>query len=126
VIVEAGREALRAVHSRAAAAAAAAAKKAAAEDAGGEGAGEEAAGEEAAGKGASATSNVIRGDLPAAAGLADVWLDLQLALEIIAAPEAGRPVRRARLLRAGEFGTAAPAEETSPPAEPDEPRAATS
>jgi len=94
VIVEAGKEALRAVHSRAAAAAAA--KKAAAEDAGGDGAGEEAAGEEAADRGASVTSNVIRGDLPAAAGLADVWLDLQLALEIIAAPEAARPARRAR------------------------------
>jgi hypothetical protein len=68
---------------------------------------------------------VIRGDLPLAAGLADVWLDLQLSLEIIAAPEAGRPVRRARRLRAGEFGTGAPAEEAGPPADPDEPQAAT-
>jgi ATP-dependent Clp protease ATP-binding subunit ClpA len=111
VIVEAGKEALRAVHSRAAAAEAAAAKKAAAEDAGGEGAGEEAASEEASGKdaagqGASVTSTVIRGDLPEAAGLADVWLDLQLALEIIASPAGGRTVKRARRVRPGELGTA--------------------
>jgi ATP-dependent Clp protease ATP-binding subunit ClpC len=122
VIVEAGKEALRAVHSRAASFAAAAA--AAAEGAGGEGAGEEAAGEEAAGKeaagqGASVTSTVIRGDLPEAAGLADVWLDLQLTLEIIASPAEGRTAKRARRVRPGELGTAAPAEETSPPAEPD-------
>jgi ATP-dependent Clp protease ATP-binding subunit ClpA len=104
VIVEAGKEALRAVHSRAAAAAeaaaaaaaTAAAKGAAAEGGGGEGVSEEAAGGEPAGEGASATRSVIRGDLPEAAGLADVWLDLQLALEIIAAPEAARPARRAR------------------------------
>ena len=135
VIVEAGKEALRAVNSRvAAAAAAAAAKKAASEDAGGEGAGEEAAseeaaGEEAAGEGASATSTVIRGDLPQAAGLADVWLDLHLALEIIASPAGGRTVKRARRVRAGEFVTAEPTAEPtaeSKPDEPDEPRAATS
>jgi ATP-dependent Clp protease ATP-binding subunit ClpC len=119
VIVEAGKEALRAVNARAAAAA----KGAAPEGAGGEGAGEVPASGEAGS--ASATSNVIRGDLPLAAGLADVWLDLQLSLEIIAAPEAGRPVRRARRLRAGEFGTGAPAEEAGPPADPDEPQAAT-
>jgi ATP-dependent Clp protease ATP-binding subunit ClpC len=122
VIVEAGKEALRAVHSRAASFAAVAA--AAAEDAGGEGAGEEAAGEEAAGQdaagqGASVTSTVIRGDLPEAAGLADVWLDLQLTLEIIASPAEGRTAKRARRVRPGELGTAAPAEETSPPGEPD-------
>lgn len=135
VIVEAGKEALRAVNSRvAAAAAAAAAKKAASEDAGGEGAGEEAAseeaaGEEAAGEGASATSTVIRGDLPQAAGLAHVWLDLHLALEIIASPAGGRTVKRARRVRAGEFVTAEPTAEPtaeSKPDEPDEPRAATS
>jgi ATP-dependent Clp protease ATP-binding subunit ClpC len=115
VIVEAGKEALRAVSARAAAAA----KEAAQEAAGGEGTGgEPSSGEPASGEAgsASATSNVIRGDLPLAAGLADVWLDLQLSLEIIAAPEAGRTVKRARRVRAGEFGTAAPAEETSPPA----------
>jgi ATP-dependent Clp protease ATP-binding subunit ClpC len=141
VMVEAGKEALRAVNSRvaaaadaAAAAAAAAAKKAGSEDAGGEGAGkdaagEEAAGEDAAGERASATSTVIRGDLPQAAGLADVWLDLHLALEIIASPAGGRTVKRARRARAGEFGTAEPTAEStaeSKPDEPDEPRAATS
>jgi ATP-dependent Clp protease ATP-binding subunit ClpC len=121
VIVEAGKEALRAVHSRAAA------KKAGAEDAGGEGAGEEAASEEAAGQdaagqGASVTSTVIRGDLLEAAGLADVWLDLQLALEIIASPAGGRTVKRARRIRPGEFVTAEPTAESKP----DEPDAATS
>jgi ATP-dependent Clp protease ATP-binding subunit ClpC len=120
VIVEAGKEALRAVHSRVAAAAAT--KKAGAEDAGGEGAGEEAASEEAAGQGASVTSTVIRGDLPEAAGLADVWLDLQLALEIIASPAGGRTVKRARRIRPGEFVTAEPTAESKP----DEPDAATS
>jgi ATP-dependent Clp protease ATP-binding subunit ClpA len=140
VIVEAGKEALRAVKSRvtAAAAAAAAAKKAASEDAGGEGAGEDAAGEESAGEesageesageGVSATSTVIRGDLPEAVGLADVWLDLHLALEIIASPAGGRTVKRARRVRAGEFGTAEPTAAGKPdePDEPDEPRAARS
>jgi ATP-dependent Clp protease ATP-binding subunit ClpC len=120
VIVQAGKEALRAVSARAAAAA----KGAATEGAGEEPSNEEPAGGEA--ERASATTNVIRGDLPDAAGLADVWLDLHTTLEIIAAPEAGRTVRRARRVRPGELGTAAPAEETSPPAEPDEPQAATS
>jgi ATP-dependent Clp protease ATP-binding subunit ClpC len=119
VIVEAGKEALRAVNARAAAAA----KEGAAEGAGAEGAGEEPA--VAAAESAFATRNVIRGDLPLAAGLADVWLELHRNLEIIATPEAGRPVRRARRVRPGELGTAAPAE-TTPPADPDEPEAATS
>jgi ATP-dependent Clp protease ATP-binding subunit ClpA len=114
VIVEAGKEALRAVNERAAAAA----NKAAAEGAGGEGAGEEA-------ESASATSTVIRGDLPLAAGLADVWLELHRTLETIAAPTAGRTARRARKLRPGEFGTAEPAEE-SEPEEPGKASAATS
>ena len=130
VIVEAGKEALRAVNARAAAAA----KGAAPGGAGGEGAGEEPSNEEPGGgetadgeaESASATRNVIRGDLPLAAGLADVWLELHRSLEIIATPEAGRTARRARRARPGEFGTGAPAEETSPPAEPDEPQAATS
>jgi ATP-dependent Clp protease ATP-binding subunit ClpA len=125
VIVEAGKEALRAVNARAAAAA----KGAAPGGAGGEGAGEEPSNEEPGGgetadgeaESASATRNVIRGDLPLAAGLADVWLELHRSLEIIATPEAGRTARRARRARPGEFGTGAPAEETSPPAEPDEP-----
>jgi ATP-dependent Clp protease ATP-binding subunit ClpA len=121
VIVAAGKEALRAVNARAAATA----KKAAAEGAGGEGAGEEfsdgeSSGEEA--ETASATSNVIRGDLPAAAGLADVWLDLHTTLEIIAAPTAGRTARRARKVRPGELGTAEPTAESNP----DEPEAASS
>ena len=124
VIVAAGQEALRAVNARAAATA----KKAAAEGAGGAGAGEEfsdgeSSGEEA--ESASATSNVIRGDLPAAAGLADVWLDLHTTLEIIAAPTAGRTARRARMVRPGELGTAEPTAESNPD-EPDEPREATS
>jgi hypothetical protein len=119
VIVEAGKEALRAVNERAAAAA----NKAAAERAGDEGAGEEPSGEEA--ESASATSTVIRGDLPLAAGLADVWLELHRTLETIAAPTAGRTARRARKLRPGEFGTAEPAEE-SEPEEPGKASAATS
>ncbi len=63
---------------------------------------------------------MIRGDLPAAAGLADVWLDLHTTLEIIAAPTAGRTVRRARKVRPGELGTAEPTAEGNPD-EPDEP-----
>jgi ATP-dependent Clp protease ATP-binding subunit ClpA len=124
VIVAAGKEALRAVHDRAAAAA----KKAAAEGASGEDAREEASGEEASAEGAgsaSATSNVIRGDLPAAAGLADVWVALHTTLEIIAAPTAGRTARRARKVRPGELGAAEPTAESSPD-EPDEPEAASS
>jgi ATP-dependent Clp protease ATP-binding subunit ClpA len=123
VIVEAGKEALRAVNARAAATA----KKAASEGAGSEGAGEESSNDESSGEAesASATSNVIRGDLPAAAGLADVWLDLHTTLEIIAAPTAGRTARRARKVRPGELGTAGPTAESDPdePANPDEPRA---
>jgi ATP-dependent Clp protease ATP-binding subunit ClpA len=124
VIVAAGMEALRAVNARAAATA----KKPAAEGAGGEGTGEEfsdgeSSGEEA--ESASATSNVIRGDLPAAAGLADVWLDLHTTLEIIAAPTAGRTARRARKVRPGELGTPEPTAESNPD-EPDEPEAASS
>jgi ATP-dependent Clp protease ATP-binding subunit ClpC len=129
VIVAAGKEALRAVNARAAATA----KKAAAEGAGGESAGEEPSAGEPSAEGpsaegaesASATSNVIRGDLPAAAGLADVWLDLHTTLEIIAAPTAGRTARRARKVRPGELGTAEPTAESNPD-EPDEPEAASS
>jgi ATP-dependent Clp protease ATP-binding subunit ClpC len=127
VIVAVGKEALRAVNARAAATA----KKAAAEGAGGEGTGEESSDAESSGEeaeSASATSNVIRGDLPAAAGLADVWLDLHTTLEIIAAPTAGRTARRARKVRPGELGTAEPTAESNPdePDEPDEPAAASS
>jgi len=124
VIVAAGKEALRAVNARAAAAAA---KGAAGEGAGGEGAAEAPSTEESAGEGASVTGNVIRGDLPVAAGLADVWVDLHTTLEIIAAPEARRTTRRARRV---VIAREAPglAEEAIPtdPDEPDEPRAATS
>jgi ATP-dependent Clp protease ATP-binding subunit ClpC len=121
VIVEAGKEALRAVNARAAATA----KKAASEGAGGEGAGEESSNDESSGEeaeSASATSTVIRGDLPAAAGLADVWLDLHTTLEIIAAPTAGRTAKRARKVRPAELGTAGPTAES----DPDEPEAASS
>jgi ATP-dependent Clp protease ATP-binding subunit ClpA len=123
VIVAAGKEALRAVNARAAATA-----KKAAEGAGGEGAGAEPSAVEPSAEeaeSASATGNVIRGDLPAAAGLADVWLDLHTTLEIIAAPTAGRTARRARRVRPGELGTAEPTAESSP-GEPDEPEAASS
>jgi ATP-dependent Clp protease ATP-binding subunit ClpA len=128
VIVEAGKEALRAVNSRAAAAAAAAAKRAASAGTGEEASNEESADEESAGEeaeSASATSTVIRGDLPLAAGLADVWLELHRTLEIIASPAEGRTAKRARRVRPGEFGTAEPTAESQPD-EPEEPRAATS
>jgi ATP-dependent Clp protease ATP-binding subunit ClpC len=91
VIVEAGKEALRAANARAAAAAKRATPEGAGEEAsGGEGAGEEAPGEAA--ESASATTKVIRGDLPLAAGLANVWLELRKTLDTIADPAAGRRV----------------------------------
>jgi ATP-dependent Clp protease ATP-binding subunit ClpA len=129
VIVEAGKAALRAVNSRAAAAAKRAASAGTGEEAsndvsaGDVSGGGESAGEEAGS--ASATSTVIRGDLPLAAGLADVWLELHRTLEIIASPAEGRTAKRARRVRPGEFGTAEPTAESDPD-EPDEPRAATS
>jgi ATP-dependent Clp protease ATP-binding subunit ClpC len=67
VIIEAAKEALRAVNTRAATEQAAAAKAA------------EAAGEAPAPE-PEATTTVIRGDLPAAAGLANVWLELRRTL----------------------------------------------
>ena len=120
VIVAAGKEALRAVNARAAAAA----KGATGEGAGGEGTAEAPSTEESAAEGTSATTNVIRGDLPLAAGLADVWVDLHTALEIIAAPEATRPARRARRIVIAREAPA-PAQEVIQTA-PDEPPAATS
>jgi ATP-dependent Clp protease ATP-binding subunit ClpA len=66
------------------------------------------------------TATVIRGDLPAAAGLADVWLELRKTLTTIADPEAhARPLRLARKLRnPGELTDsptpAGPAEQTAP------------
>ncbi len=115
VIVEAGKEALREVHARAAAAAKSA----------GEGtAGEEAAGEESPGDkagGTSATATVIRGDNPHAAGLANVWLELRKTLSTLADPAAGRRVRVA--VKPPE--SAGPAEEGKPE-QPGKPEAATS
>src|SRR5487761_234193 len=121
VIVEAGKEALRAVNARAAAQSAGKAASVG-ETAGGEAAGEDAPAEKAGDK--AATTTVIRGDLPLAAGLADVWLELRRTLDTIANPAAGRRVVRARKLP-GTPEAPAPAEETTPdePANPDEPRA---
>ena len=82
VIVEAGKEALRAVNARAAAAAQSAGKASPGEET----AGEEAPGEEAGDK--SATTTVIRGDNPHAAGLAKVWLELRKTLNTLADPSA--------------------------------------
>jgi ATP-dependent Clp protease ATP-binding subunit ClpC len=112
VIVEAGRQALRAVNARAAAAA----KSATQEDAGGEGAADEPSGDEA--ESASATSTVIRGDNLYAAGLADVWLELRKTLNRLADPAAGRRVKIAE----GPQETPAPAEPIDPeePGEPGE------
>jgi ATP-dependent Clp protease ATP-binding subunit ClpC len=107
IIVEAGKEALRAVNARAAAAA----KTGAPEGAGGEASGGEGVVEEPSGEAAesaSATSKVIRGDLTLAAGLANVWLDLRKTLNTIADPAAGRPVK----IAVRPPGTPEPAEET--------------
>jgi uncharacterized protein (DUF2141 family) len=63
--------------------------------------------------GGSVTSRVIRGDLPAAAGLADVWLELHNTLATLAGatpPHTRRRVRVARRLRPGE-SLIAPAED---------------
>jgi len=94
VIVQAGREALRAVNARKAAAQQAAAEMAAAEgtaqvaevaevDSGGDSGSE------------SVTASVIRGDHPSAAGLANVWLELRKTLTALAdtSPRASRRVR---------------------------------
>ena len=105
---------------------AAAAKEAAAADAAGEGAGEEAASEagRAADQGASVTSTVIRGDLPEAAGLADVWLDLRR-------PWKSSPARRGAARSGGPEGPPGRVRDRraargDQPDEPDEPQAATS
>ena len=98
VIIEAGNKALNAVNARAAAAA----KRAAAQGEGGDvkpsrrprprtraGRGE--------GEGESATSRVIRGDNPHAAGLASVWLELRKTLDNLVDPTgADPPPRRPR------------------------------
>jgi ATP-dependent Clp protease ATP-binding subunit ClpA len=80
VIVEAGKEALRAVNATAAAASAAGAPEAG---------GEDSPGEESADK--SATATVIRGDHPAAAGLASVWQELRKTLATLADTDSPSP-----------------------------------
>jgi ATP-dependent Clp protease ATP-binding subunit ClpA len=115
VIVEAGKEALRAVNARAAAA-----KSAGEETTGEKTADEESAGEE--GEDKSATATVIRGDNPHAAGLAHVWLELHRTLGTLADP-AARP-RRVRV--AVQPPQSAPRAEEGKTDEPDEPEAATS
>ena len=119
VIVEAGKEALRTLHARKAAAEKAAAERGAAAGAAAA-AGDLAAGAETSAAetstteasttegsaseaghvdsgAASATSTVIRGDHPAAAGLANVWLELRKTLTFIAdAPPPDDPDKRSR------------------------------
>jgi len=52
---------------------------------------------EAPGEASAAAANVIRGDLPAAAGLANVWLELRKTLAALAdpAPPVGKATRLA-------------------------------
>ena len=80
-------------------------------------AGEEAPGEEVSGQEAddkSSTVTVIRGDLPAAAGLADVWLELRKTLNTIADPDGARPARQERPEAPGGSGTTEPTEGSQP------------
>jgi len=128
VIVEAGNEALRAVNARSAAAAKPAGKESTAEDGTSAGSPAEAKagaepGDEASAEAGSVTSNVIRGDLPAAAGLAGVWLELRKTLATLAAS----PSLSYRA-PGPDPASADPAEEAAPadPDEPDEPTAASS
>ncbi len=152
VIVEAGKEALRTLQARKAAAEKAAAERG--EAAGGLAAGAETSAAEGsttegsaaegsttegsategsateAGNGdsgtASVTSTVIRGDHPAAAGLANVWLELRKTLTFLA--DTAPPARRTRIVRTtassklGSIRTSAadPAEETTEPGEGEE------
>jgi Clp amino terminal domain, pathogenicity island component len=118
VIVEAGKEALRAVNARAAAGSAGAG----AEPSGGGPSGSGLSGGElsgAEGEGASSTSTVIRGDNPLAVGLAAVWLELRKTLATLADPLAqSRSVKLAgRLPGAFDPGESA---ERSEPGGPDE------
>jgi ATP-dependent Clp protease ATP-binding subunit ClpC len=125
VIVEAGKRALRVMNARTAAEAKAAAELVAAAGAASGAAGAAQADDLAAaveeapavdvangdsGTG-SAAAPVIRGDHPAAAGLANVWLELRKALAILAdtTPQPGRRVRIARNLK--YTGEAKPAPE---------------
>jgi ATP-dependent Clp protease ATP-binding subunit ClpA len=88
-IVKAGREALRVVNARQAGTTEA--------DSGEPAGGETEAAESAS---PSATNRVIRGDLPAAAGLADVWLELRNALATLAGATPPAAARRTRIVRA--------------------------
>ena len=124
VIVAAGKEALRAVNARAAAAARSAGKESAGEEApGAEATSAEVSGEEADDKASTAT--VIRGDLPAAAGLADVWLELRKTLNTIADPTARARRVKIAVKPAGSPESTEPAGESQPD-EPDGPEAVTS
>jgi len=153
VIVEAGKEALRTLNARKAAAERAAAEQGAGRDqayreaepgqatsdaaaraAAAAQAGDpaEAAPQTAAAQAtegdpaaASVTSTVIRGDHPAAAGLANVWLELRKTLAFLAdttppAYRASRTVRTAANLRFSSSRTSAP-EPADPPAEENAP-----
>jgi ATP-dependent Clp protease ATP-binding subunit ClpA len=126
VIVEAGKEALRTLNARKAAAEQAAAQEspagaAAAETLPGEAPAAEA--EHGDSGTASVTSTVIRGDHPAAGGLANVWLELRRTLTFLA--DTTPPAHRTRTVPAStaKFGSArtsaaepadTPAEETTP------------
>ena len=135
VIVEAGKEALRTLNARKAAAQAgdlapamqsSATEGSAAEASVAEGSAAEA--EHVDSGTASVTSTVIRGDHPAAAGLANVWLELRKTLAFLA--DTTPPARRTRIVRAttsSKFGSTRaftsspePAEETTAPGEGEE------
>jgi ATP-dependent Clp protease ATP-binding subunit ClpC len=141
VIVEAGKEALRALNARkvsekltaenAAAGASDMAAAAAETSAAGTAAGEEPAAEaEHVDAGAAAvTTTVIRGDHPAAAGLANVWLELRKTLTFLAdTPPSSHRISRGRTVHATStfpFASATkpagpPAEETTGPREGEE------
>ena len=118
VIVKAGKEALRVLNAKAAAASAAEAGES------GESGGEVAEGEGTDGEAGIEETPVtaIRGDLPAAAALANVWLELRDTLAILAG--ATPPGARTRRIRIAMKPRDVPAAEE--PGEPDAPEAATS
>jgi ATP-dependent Clp protease ATP-binding subunit ClpA len=132
VIVEAGKEALRTLNARKAAAMAqaddlaAAAETSAAETETSTPAGSAVEADHEDAGAASVTSTVIRGDHPAAAGLAHVWLELRKTLAFLA--DTTPPARRTRIVRAtasSKFGStrtsaADPAEEAAEPGEAEE------
>jgi ATP-dependent Clp protease ATP-binding subunit ClpA len=125
VIVEAGKAALRTLNARKAAAEQAAAERAAGSDQDDLQAQLDQAAEGEPGA-ASVTSNVIRGDHPAAAGLANVWLELRKTLVFLTdtTPPGHRASRTVRAtLKSGSARTSAaepadaPAEEAAEPGE---------